>query len=197
MSDIQAFAGVAGIDAAFAALGWIRPPVGFPVAERLSNPTPEQVGEYGDLYFERTSMLGAPVILPITIDGVDLPDNAVMTISGANRIIETDLNSKEGTFKELWAKDDYRIVIRGLVIQNDGNEDYPENQLRQIKELLDAETHLPIECDMTTLFGITDVAIYDYNFPALPGVSMAQPFELLCRSDSKFNLELDTNGEPQ
>jgi hypothetical protein len=195
--DTAAFAGVAAIDAAYAALGWIRPPVGFGVPEILSNPTPEQVGEVGDLYYERTSMLGTPVILPITIDGVDLPDNAVMTITGRNRIIETDLNSKQGTFKELWAKDDYRISIRGIVVQSNGNEDYPEDQLRQIKELLDAESHLPIECDMTTLFGITDVAIYDYNFPELPGVSMAQPFELMCKSDYKFELELDTNGEAQ
>ena len=195
--DTSAFAGVAAIDAAFAALGWIRPPAGFPVVERQSNPTPEQVGEVGDLYYERTSALGAPVILPITIDGVDLPDNCVMTITGRNRIIETDLNSKNGTFKELWAKDDYKISIRGMVIQSNGNEDYPEDQLRQIKELIDAQTHLPIECDMTTLFGITDIAIYDYNFPALPGVSMAQPFELLCRSDYKFDLELDTNGDAQ
>lgn len=194
--DIAAFAGVALVDAAFNALGWIRPPVGFPVPDVLSQPDPEQVGELGDLYFERTSVLGTPVVLPITIDGIDLPANAMMTITGRNRIIETDMNSPRGTFKELWAKDDYFINIRGIVVQDNGNEDYPEEQLRQIKELLDSETHLPIECDMTTLFGITDIAIYDYNFPALPGVSMAQPFELLCKSDYKFELELDTNGEP-
>lgn len=197
MRDLPAVIGTPAVDAAFKALGWLRPPTGFPVVEQQSNPAKEQVGDVGDIYYERTSALGTPVVMPITIDGVDLPDNSVITITGRNRIIETDMNSQKGTFKELWSKDDYRIVIRGMVIATDGNEDYPEDLLRQIKGLLDAETHLPIECDMTTLFGITDIAIYDYNFPALPGVSMAQPFELLCRSDYKFELELDTNGNAQ
>lgn len=195
--DTAAFAGVAAVDAAFQALGWARPPAGFPVAERLSKPTPEQVGEVGDLYYERTSALGAPVILPIAIDGIELPDNTVMTITGRNRIIETDLNSDQGDFHEQWSKGNYRIQIRGMVIQPNGIEDYPEDQLRKIKRLIDAETHLSIECDMTTLFGITDIAVYDYNFPALPGVSMAQPFELMCKNSNKFELELDTNGNEQ
>lgn len=190
------FAGVNAVDMAFKALGWIRPPAGFRVPETISQPAEQEVGEVGDLEYERTSALGTPVILPITINELALPDNTIISVTGRNKIIETDLNSKRGSFKELWAKEDYRVTLRGMVVQNDGTENPPDEQLRAIKQLLDEEAHLPIECDLTTLFDISDVAIYDYKFPPVKGMPMVRAFELMLKSDSTYDLELDTNGNP-
>lgn len=172
--------------------------VAFPVfgqLPQLSETEPIQTGElYDTTGRDRASILGTDVIMSVKLGGEDLPDSTVCRINGGNKIIETDMNGQDGTFKELWSKRDFNVAIRGMIIQNDGTEDYPDSQVRAIRDLLEATEALEVVCAQMNVFGITHLAIYDYDFPEWPGYPSVQPFEIMCKSDKLFELELKTGG---
>lgn len=142
----------------------------------------------------RKSIIGTDVVMTVKLGGTDLPDSTVMRVTGGKRIVETDINTTKGTFKELWANNDWTVVLRGFLVQDDGSDDYPKDKVRALRELIDRQESLEVECEMTNLFGIELLAIYDYDFPELPGSPSVQPFELRCKSDFLYDLELNTSG---
>jgi len=172
----------------------IAPPV-FGVPGTLSETDPIETGDlYDTTGRDRASILGTDVIMSVKLGGEDLPDSTICRISGGNKIIETDMNGQDGTFKELWAKRDYNVIIHGMLIQTDGTDDYPDAKVRAMRDLLDATEALEVVCAQMNVFGITHLAIYDYDFPDWPGYPSVQPFEIMCKSDKLFELELKTGG---
>lgn len=147
--------------------------------------------------FNPNAANGVRLFMPIKLDGVQLQNEPLVELRGKNMIKRTELTgehregvtNKRGTVKELINIDDYKITIRGIVINNEG-EDYPEAEMRQIRKIVEARRSVSIECQLTNIFNITLMAIEDHHYPAVPGLQHAQGYEIVGYSDEDFESEL-------
>jgi hypothetical protein len=140
------------------------------------------------------SLLGVPLFMPCTLDGVKLPNEPMIEISGAKNIVRTTIDGNDGTFKEMYSVDDYKITIRGICIQEDGSNNYPEEQVRQLHQLFMKRKELIIVNKLATLFNVKYIALLDLQLPAIEGLTGAQPYIFSALSDTPITLELDGNG---
>lgn len=190
----QNLAGINLVDAYSQVWRAFHPPVFAGPQPGISETQPIQTGDLYDSSRDRASIIGTDVVMSVRLGDIDLPDSTVIRVTGGNKVIETDMNGSDGTFKELWSKNDYMVTLRGFIVSRN-DDDYPKDQVRQMRELADAQESLEVECEATNIFGIERLAIYDYDFPDWPGHPNVQPFELRCKSDRIFELELKTAGE--
>lgn len=139
---------------------------------------------------DRTTVLGTPYFMPLILDGYQLPNEPLISITGNNDIIRTKIDGHPGTFKQLFAKGDYSIRIQGIAIDDQNNETYPQRIVRRLRELVEKPGSLKVSNELLSFFGITDLVILDYRFPAVEGANAYQPYEFMCLSDKPFELEL-------
>lgn len=139
---------------------------------------------------------GVPLFMPCQLDGVQLPNEPIIEISGGKRMVTTPIDGNDGTFKELYSIDDYKITIRGVCVQTDGSNEYPEQQVRQLHELYKQKKELRIMNALATIFGIEYISIQDMQLPAIEGVTGAQPYIISALSDKPTVLEINKNGIP-
>lgn len=171
--------------------------VAFKLQQELLNPkyNPSVI----DFEAAGLSVMGTKLFMPVELDDAvtygkfKLPDEPIVEIARAKRIVRTEIDGMEGTFKELFGMDDYRITIRGLAIQDDGTDNYPEKIVRSIRDFCEAPNEIKINCKLTTIFRIDNIVITDYEFPPMEGFPGVQPFLLNCLSDTELLLKLD-NG---
>ena len=137
--------------------------------------------------------LGKPIFMPVKLDGVDLPEAPIVTIQPGILVEKTTLAGGEfkGSVKQGIGLDDYIITIRGWVKSDDNN--YPEEKVRMIKDLILQKKSLSIDCLITKLFEIYKVVVY--GRPSFPEVKAqnVQFYEFECLSDEDF--VLDYNDE--
>jgi hypothetical protein len=183
------------VDAYFRVFRAFHPPVFLGPQPGISDEGTLDSGDLIDYNRDRASIIGTDVVMSVTLGGIVMPDSTVVRVTGANKIIETDMNGQDGTFKELWSKADYLVTLRGFIVQQDGSDDYPKDRVRELRELCDAQESLEVECAQLNVFGIERLAIYDSDFPEMVGMPGMQAFELRCKSDRIFELELKTGGE--
>ena len=162
--------------------------------------------EYGNLnaletkFKQKTSYLGTPIIMPhkmqISPKGqevqfYDFPNEPLLEIHGSKKIIETDVDGQDGTFKELYNLGDYSVTIRGVAIDDRAeSEDYPEDIIRNLRTIFELRHHLEVDNPLLALFNIKYLTIYDFDLPKIEGAPSMQPYEFMCKSDKDFNLEL-------
>lgn len=137
-----------------------------------------------------TDLLGQPFFMPTKLDGYLLPNEPIIEIVGSKRIIETAIDDADGTFKEGFALDDYGITIRGIAIDDKNPEEYPWDIMRKIRSIYEKRQAIAIDNELTAMFNIEQIAIYDMRLIGEPGAESYQPYELICKSDKVFELEL-------
>ena len=136
-----------------------------------------------------TDMLGVPVVLPLVINGIKLKTEPIITVTGANYIVKTKVAGLDGTVKERISADDYIISIQGILINQD-SEDLPESEMKQIIKLCKFKESLPVTNRLLQMFGIDNIAIERYSFPAVPGQQAMQAYKIDAISDNPVELEL-------
>lgn len=136
---------------------------------------------------------GQSIFMPVQIGDLLLPNEPTLRITGVKNIVSTRLagSTRRGSVKELIAVDDYRIVIRGIAINFEDSENYPEDAVKGIHDLYLRNESLEIQSALTNLFGIYRVVIESIDFPEMIGVQHAQAYELSCVSDEDFTLEIE------
>ena len=139
---------------------------------------------------ELASILGTPIVMPLTLDGVRLPNEPLISITGKKRIITTPIDGHNGSFKEFFANDDYRIVIRGIAVNEEEEEYYPEKIVRELRKLAEKPSALKVANKLLSYFNINQLVIEEYDFPAVEGGMGLQPYTFTCLSDESFELEL-------
>lgn len=139
-----------------------------------------------------TGLLGTPILLPCKLDDVQLPNEPLITLSGSKRVVMTEVDGNDGTFKELYSRGDMEVLIQGIAVDDDNPDEYPENQVRAIRNLVEKPSHLRIVNRLTALWNIEHVAVLSYSFPAVPGEIGMQGYEIRCVSDRDFQLRLRT-----
>lgn len=137
---------------------------------------------------DRLSLLGTPIHFPIKIGGFELPNEPLIRITGMNRMERTPLDGNAGRFKEIFSLDDYEIVIKGIAINEENPDMYPDKIIRKLRELCEVG-HAPVTCKLLSYFNINRLAFEKWDFPPLEGV-IWQPYEIKCYSDKIFELEL-------
>jgi hypothetical protein len=148
---------------------------------------------------QRSRLLGTPIFMPCTLDGFQLPNEPLIQISGSKTIIKTPIDSAvrsqervKGTFKELYSEADDIIIIKGVAV-NEDDEDYPEQIVNRIRQLIKKQSELKVDsCRMLSMFGVQFLAIESYDFPTVEGFQNMQPYQLNCVSDSTIDLNLNT-----
>ncbi len=134
-----------------------------------------------------SDILGRPIFQPVKIKKRNLP-NAVITISIQKKIISTPVTGKRGSIKELVNSEDYKISIKGIIV-NQKNE-YPSDEVEKLHNLFLKKEALEIENEICELLGITNVVITSFSLPNTGKTNVAAyQFSLL--SDDDYTLELE------
>lgn len=116
-----------------------------------------------------------------------------INISGKKTIIKTPLAERKGTVKEVFSVDDYKIAIKGFVI-DDTNRQWPEKELTILKKLFELNEAVQLDNALTNIFLDKDtrVVIEDIKFPEVSGGRKhIRPFSMELESDSVFELEIE------
>ncbi|MPR32395.1 DUF6046 domain-containing protein [Salmonirosea aquatica] len=121
-----------------------------------------------------------PVYLGLKLNGSDkwlLPIEPTISIRGRNVItrrtiakVDSTKPIKPGSVKELWAKDDYEIIITGM-LHNDEEEELPRELISRLTNLCTHTGPVYMSSGITDAVGIRYIAITDYDFPPTEGIS--------------------------
>jgi hypothetical protein len=156
------------------------------------------------------SSLGTPLFFPMKIDGVQLPNAPLITVSAMKHVVKTPVAGRDFTVKEIVSLDDYKINLKGIATNYDAingvaknkeglvYEDYPEDWLillnnlyrRKRSEKANDTISLPVECELLRMLGIHYVVIEKISFPAMAGVQSALAYEMELVSDEHIELQL-------
>lgn len=133
------------------------------------------------------NVLGKPLFMDCTIDGVRLPNEPLITFTGKKIIVETVVVGSEhrGTVKEFIATGDYNIKIEGICI-DPNKKAYPQAQVDAIIALLEKNEALEFQNELADLFRIDRLVIKDYGFGNMKGQPYSQSYYLSCVSDNDF-----------
>jgi hypothetical protein len=97
--------------------------------------------------------------------------------------MSTDEN-RRGSIKEVWSQDDYQISIAGVLI---GDNEFPEEDLRRLRNYMEARKTLMVQSSLFSLFNITQIAVEDYGLPFTKGIEN-QMYTVKAYSDDVFDL---------
>ncbi len=116
---------------------------------------------------------------------------ALISVTGKKNIVETQLVGRKGSVKELINLEDYKISIAGFIQSADGM--WPEDQLKQIRDLYNVNESVELLCALTDLIFDEDdrVVITDIDFPSTPGIEDGQVIRIECTTDKPFELILE------
>lgn len=153
--------------------------------------------------FNYTSFLGTPLAMPVKINGIQLPNEPLVTITGSKKIVRTSLTGanregtvqRRGSVKELINVDDYQIKIVGRIVNENDPDRYPEEILAKIRTIYEARRALVIESKLTQIFNISRIAISKLSLPGEAGMLNSQRYEITGFSDEDFETDLIT--QPQ
>ena len=141
------------------------------------------------------NVLGRPFFMDVVIDGVRLPNEPLLTITGKKVIVETTIvgNKRKGTVKEFITSGDYNIKIEGICIEA-GKKEYPQEQVESIIALAERNEALDFSNEIAELFKINRLVIKDYGISPMQGQPYSQKYYLSCVSDQDFYGNLITNS---
>lgn len=144
---------------------------------------------------EFNSVFGSPIFMPVQIEipGLKwkLPNEPVVTINQVRRIVETEIDSADGSFKELFSNGDFDIKIEGIIADEDFTTDqYPADEVRKLRQIVEYKGSCKIYCDMLSLWNITQIAIYSFDLPAVPGSPSSTGYVITAKSDKNYDLEV-------
>lgn len=149
-----------------------------PVSSNRPNPnTPE-------------SLLNVNIQMPIQIGTLSLPNEPLIEVMGANRILMTPVagGRRKGTVKEIISEDDHVLRIRGIIVNDQGI--YPATEVLALRTLLKSKKSLPVVNAVCRIHGISRIVFERWRFFDMEGVPAAQAYEIYAISDEEIELTL-------
>ncbi len=135
--------------------------------------------------------VGKEMIMPVkfSIPGFewDFPFEPIVSLRMANKVIRKypKHNNGSGSIKESWGRDDYRLIIKGALLDLTNNR-YPEDQLQSLKRFLTYRGSIKVECPVFRIFDIEYLAIENVDIPHSTGIAI-QKFTINAYSDQLFD----------
>lgn len=115
-------------------------------------------------------------------------NTVLIDVSQQKQIIKTNIQGVAGTVKEYISKGDYQITIRGALV-SESSLKYPEQEVAQLKEYLEAETAIGIASRfLNDVFDVQTIVVESFSFPQLEGTQNVQLFEVSAVSDDPIEL---------
>lgn len=147
--------------------------------------------------FNFSSGLGTAFTMPTKLNDFQLPNEPTIRITGSKNIIETKLTrldpvglvNKQNVLEEI-NLNNFRIMIQGIMINEDDPEDYPETQMRELRDILLTSGSVRIENALCSMWGISQVAFQDWDFKEVKGNIAVQAYSLVAYSDEFIDLEV-------
>lgn len=130
---------------------------------------------------------GDELFLPCTIENIQLPNEPIISLKGKKRIIKTAVPGLPGTIKEHIQLDDYQITIKGIAV-NDDEDDLPQTEIRELRELAETLAPLKITNRLLSYFNIDEIVITSYDFPGVEGHQNMQAYVFQCLSNKTIDL---------
>ncbi len=115
-------------------------------------------------------------------------DTVLIDIAMRKNIIRTAIAGRNGTVKEYISDDDYEITLRGMLTSAVA-EQYPEEEVNTLIDLLKLQEPLEVVSEYIQLFGIYDMVVDSYRFPQREGFQNIQLFEIKAYSDEPIELK--------
>lgn len=162
--------------------------------------------------FRLNSKLGAEYTCPtkfmfIGRNGVQeewqVPQEPSTSIRGGKTLVETDLTRFDAATKRKIKRNvieeigltNYRINMRGVIVNEDDFEAYPTDAIATMRDLVEANGAVEIRNWHVNQFGIGLVVIERSEFFEINGFPNAQAFELDLIGDEPIELELTDEPE--
>jgi hypothetical protein len=132
-------------------------------------------------------------LAPLSVNpvrGMELPNGPAVDVSGSISVVKTSAAGSKlrGSVKELITADDYRVRIRGLLVNHDRQE-YPLEEVRELNELVMLKESLEVQCELLNSMGIYNLVIEGIDLPAFEFINV-QPYTLTCISDDPIELSM-------
>lgn len=149
---------------------------------------------------------GAPVLVSdLVINDFRFEIPPIITVVGRKNI-QTTATSGGFPVIEIISNESWQVSVKGYVknmqTENIGgftfeSVDFPEQALRDMRNLFLLNESVEVTCELFTFFGITQCVITDFKFAPLEGYANAFGYEISMISDVPVELELldpDNNG---
>lgn len=150
------------------------------------------------LPFKRRNLYGVPIIMPLKLGGYEFLLEPLVEVHQSKKIIKTEIDGRKGTFKESFRLNDDKVTIKGVLLNQDDEDEYPADQARALRSL--HETMQSVTVDEHTMlaevFGITHLAIIDVKYKAAAGYPNLQPFVIEALSDLLHEEDFEIEIEP-
>ncbi|MBC7382251.1 MAG: hypothetical protein H7296_04555 [Bacteroidia bacterium] len=108
-------------------------------------------------------------------------DDALFSVSQAKKLVETEIQGKDGVVVEYIGLGAFQIQITGRI--TGGYNVYEKELVAELKNILKAGQPLAITSWYLQNLDITDVVIKDFNFGQVEGEYSTQYFTINCQSD--------------
>lgn len=129
--------------------------------------------EIGQPITDRTWWEGRWVLCPVRLRAqtesgevsLELAD-AVAAVSRERRIVSTALVGCDGTVKEYINEGDWQVnLVVGIQAVRDGviADEWPSDELRELRKILDAKTSVEVQSEFLGVFDITKIVIKSYS----------------------------------
>lgn len=135
-----------------------------------------------------------PVVSDLMIGGRFLPIPPMIELGLVKNIVQTPVAGRDFTVKEIISAEDYRVNIKGVIVNTEGDEGLvaqglPMDWLLWLNDLVRRNESLEVECELLNDLGIFQVVVQEFK-PVFDGFHNAFAYELSCLSDTVFELEL-------
>ena len=108
-------------------------------------------------------------------------DDALFSITQTKKLVETEIQGKDGVVVEYIGLGAYQIQITGRI--TGGYNVYEKELVAQLKNILKAARPLAVTSWYLQNLDITDVVIKEFNFGQVEGEYSTQYFTINCQSD--------------
>lgn len=143
----------------------------------------------------RTNARGVPMVMPLRFqleeagaEDWQFPVEPMVSVNGQNILVRRHVSkgSVKGSIKERWTQDDYTVRIEGILMSEDGK--YPSADVTRLKNFCEAG-HVKVLCPLLEIFGISHLAIENWDIPFTSGVTN-QNYTITAYSDDIYKLLL-------
>lgn len=153
------------------------------------------------------SYLGTPILFPITLLGgtynyysegqikqkeledFTLPATTMVDFRRSKIKRKTRVNGGTNSIKELYGLDDWKIRIRGLIL-DEGTGVFPEEPLLRLKEFESLADSIRVSGRLFGLLSIYSLDIDEITLPQIKGYPNSRPFMMMAESTEPVELIL-------
>ena len=153
-------------------------------------PLPDKTELGYDIRKYTDEALGKYEFMPVTIDGINIP-NAVIMITGEKEIIETNVIEVGTVFEKAFTKPYDITVIATLIGYN--TTDWVESEFKEMVNIWKKDDTVTLKCALTSFFLteknnalITKISVLENN-----GSENVEMIQFDIRSNVEFELEID------